>query len=369
MKVLHISGARSWGGNEQQLLYLIEELKKYNVVQSLFCYENTPLFDVVNTLGINIIAIPFVKPYKKPYRKYLKKAVVDHKFDLLHLHTSDSVTGYVVSDLLENLKTKTVFSKKGISRKVSLLSKYKYNYKNIYKILCVSKVVFDHFEDVLYKKNHNKLCVVYDGVKVEDEPVRSVIDIREELNVSKEIKLIGNIANHTKAKDLKTLIKTLNILVNKKKLKDVRLVQVGEFSKRTQELKDMVSEMKLEEYIDFVGFRKNASSFLPQFDIYLMTSEREGGPTTVLEALYKKVPVVSTHVGVVSEAIKDGENGFVTAVGDYESLAHKLEILLKDDTLRNSFSKLSYEKFINLYTAEKLGENTFKVYKEVLGLV
>ncbi|SHJ53010.1 glycosyltransferase [Aquimarina spongiae] len=366
MKVLHISGARSWGGNEQQLIYLIQELKKYNVVQSLFCYESTPLFEIVQNLDIQVIAIPYIKPHKKGYRESLKKTVVAHSFDLLHLHTSDSVTGYVLTDLLKGLKTKTVFSKKGVSRKVSFLSKQKYNYRNIDKILCVSKVVYEHFREVLYVKNHSKLCVVYDGVQVEDGSIEVESNIREELNLPEEIKVIGNIANHTKAKDLKTLIKTLDVLVNKKHQKDIHLVQMGEFSKRTQELKDMVLALGLEKYITFVGFRKKASSFLPQFDIYLMTSEREGGPTTVLEAFYKKVAVVSTRVGVVGEAITDGENGFVTSIGDYASLADKIEVLIKDHELKSTFAERSFQNFLNLYTTEKLGAETFKVYREVL---
>ncbi len=368
MKVLHVSGARSWGGNEQQLLYLIEELNNYGVEQSLFCYQDTPLSNAMKGLNINVIAITFEKPYKNGYRKHLKNAVEKYHFDLIHLHTSDSVTGYVVSDLLEKLHTKTVFSKKGVSRNVSVLSKYKYNYKNIHKILCVSGVVYDHFKEVLYKKNHTKLCVVYDGVKVNDKLEKPDADIRAELGIPNDIKIIGNIANHTKAKDLGTLIKTIDVLVNQKNVHDIHVIQMGEFSKRTQEFKDMVSDYKLEKHISFVGFRKNASSFLPQFDMYLMTSEREGGPTTVLEALYKKVPVVSTEVGIVGEAIKDGENGFVTSVGDHESLANKLEILLNNESLGESFSELSFQKFMNSYTAKKLGENTYKVYKEVLGV-
>ena len=366
MKVLHVSGARSWGGNEQQLLYLVEQLNLYKVEQSLFCYENTPLFNRLKDIKINIIAIPYIKSTKSGYQKLLKKAVVDYQFDLLHLHTSDSVTGYVITDLLFKLKTKTVFSKKGIGSKVSLLSKYKYNYKNIHKILCVSEVVYTYFKEVLSKKNHAKLCVVYDGVRVNDTLENSSIDIREELNLPKNTNVIGNIANHTKAKDLKTLVKTLDVLVHKKNIKNIHLIQVGEFSKRTQGLKNLILEYNLENYISFIGFRENASLFLPQFDVFLMTSEREGGPTTVLEAMYKKTPIVSTEVGIVGEAIRDGENGFIAPVGDYQSLANKLETLLGNKSLMTSFSEISYQKFSSSYTVKKLGESTFTTYKEVI---
>ncbi|GAA4277854.1 glycosyltransferase [Aquimarina mytili] len=368
MKVLHVSGATSWGGNEQQLLYLVEELNSYGVEQFLFCYENTPLIEKIKDQNIAIISIPNIKSRKKAYRKLLNSAVKEHQFDLLHLHTSNAVTGYMITDLFYGLKVKAVFSKKGIGSSVSFLSKLKYNYKNIHKVLCVSEIVSDYFKGVLYAKNHHKLCVVYDGVKVhkENNEMTSSYDLRKELNIEKDTKIIGNIANHTKAKDLKTLIKTLDILVNKENTTDIHLVQIGEFSKRSQELKDMVSEYGLHDYISFVGFKNEASSILPQFDVYLMTSEREGGPTTVLEAFYKKVPVVSTNVGLVSEAIEDGVNGYVAPISDYRVLGEKVLQLLNDDVLRNSFVKISYNKFVNSYTAKHLGMNTFNVYKEIV---
>ena len=84
-----------------------------------------------------------------------------------------------------------------------------------------------------------KLCVVYDGVKVPDDD--NLIDIKtykKELNISGNIQILVNIANYTTAKDLKTLIHTPDVLVNKKNQKNVHLIQIGEFTKHTRELQD-----------------------------------------------------------------------------------------------------------------------------------
>lgn len=365
MKILHVTGARGWGGNEQQLVDVIPELNKKDVESIIFGVENSVIHKYAIKHGFTFITCKEEKLNKFKNYKYLKTVVKNVQPDLIHLHTSDSVTVYTVSDLLFRLKTPTVFSKKGISRKMSLLSKYKYNYKNIDKILCVSQVVKEHFEDVIAAKNHDKLCVVYDGVKVVNETT-DFEDIRKTYSIDQNIQIIGNIANHNGAKNLPTLVKTLHVLVNEKQIKNIHLLQVGTFTGATPELKEMVAEYQLEEYITFTDFKENASSLLPQFDVFVMTSVREGGPTSVLEALYKKVPVVSTRVGVVSEAIEDGKNGFIAEVGDYNELANKIEILLNDEALKESFKEISYQKFLDNFTTEKLGVNTFKVYQEVL---
>jgi glycosyltransferase involved in cell wall biosynthesis len=367
MKILHITGARSWGGNEQQLADVIPELNKKNVESIIFGVKDSPIHNYSIKQNIEFICCKQKKLNKLKSYIYLKKVVNEINPDIIHLHTSDSVTVYAISDLLFKLRTPTVFSKKGISRKVGFLSKYKYNYKNIYKILCVSKVVKTHFEEVLNKKNHHKLCVVYDGVKVNhNERAACAFNLKKEYNISNKTKIIGNIANHTNAKNLVTLVKILNVLINEKKLENIHFIQIGEFTRATPELKSLVTSYDLENYITFTNFKEKASSFLPQFDVFLMTSIREGGPTSVLEAFYKKVPVVSTNVGVVEEAIEDDVNGFIANIEDYNMLADKVEILLENKSLRNSFREISYQKFLKSFTTQKLGENTFKVYKEVL---
>lgn len=366
MTVLHISGAQVWGGNEQQLIYLISELDVLGVQQKIFCFKDSPLFRAVSNLPIEIIATAPLSPYSSKYRNFLSDIVEDKQIDVIHLHTSDSVTGYVVTDLIKRLRTPTLFARKGIRNKTSFLSKQKYNYKNIHGILCISEYVKEHFGAILSEKNRKKLVVVYNGVKIEDMPANPEFQIKEKLKLSSETFIIGNIANHTNAKDLPTLVKVLEHIVCTLKVKDIHLVQLGDHSKNTEVLREMVKEKKLESYITFMGFVKNASSYLSQFDVFLMTSEREGGPSSVVEALYKKTPVISTRVGVVDEIIEDGVNGFSSEVRDVEGLAIKVVKFKDSPKLSDQFSKLSYDIFLKKFTADQLGKKTFAVYENLI---
>ncbi|MCB7480849.1 glycosyltransferase family 4 protein [Christiangramia sediminis] len=366
MTVLHISGARSWGGNEQQLMYLMDELPKYNVTQKLFCFEDTPIAKEASLRPVELLSFPYCKPFSKNYRSYLKDIIKSHQIDIIHLHTSDSVTGYVVSDLFYKLKTRTLFARKGIRRKTSLLSKYKYNYRNIDTILCISQYVKQHFKKILTEKNQEKLVVVYNGVKVLDKKPKADFQMRNKFNIPEDHFLIGNIANHTKAKDLLVLVKTLDEIVNKQGIKNVFLIQIGEYSKLTPEIKNLISEKNLQDYVVLTGFLKKASTFLPQFDVFLITSDREGGPSSLVEALYYKTPVVSTQVGVVEEIIENGINGYSTPIKQPKMLAEKIIPLMNKPQLLEDFAERSYNIFMEKFTAERLGETTFKVYKEMM---
>ena len=365
MKVLHVSGARSWGGNEQQLMYLIDELDKLGIEQVLFCYEGTPLEKEAALHPIKISAIKKAKPYSSVYRTALREVIKSENIQLIHLHTSDSVTGFVVTDMLKSIDVPTVFAKKGVREKNSALSKFKYNYRNIDRIIVISEYVKENFKSVLKPKNHKKMVTVYNGIKIPHRDEKAGFEIREKLNLQDDVVLFGSIANHTRAKDLMTLLEAVEILL-KKGVTDFHVAQFGSPSKLTSEFNQAVSDLKIGSHFSFLGFVPNAVSFMPQLDALIISSSREGGPSSLMEAFSRKTAVISTKVGVVDEVIEDGKNGFSVPVRDPEALAQKMEEFIHNPKLGRDFGDRSFQKFQEGFTAEHLGKNTFDVYKEVL---
>lgn len=365
LKVLHVSGAKAWGGNEQQLMYLIDELPAFKVQQVLFCFEGTPLHKEAAAHPVKIRAIDKVKPYSAAYRKTLRQVVKEENIDLIHLHTSDSVTGFVVADIFKPLNIPTIFAKKGVREKNSILSKFKYNYHNIDRIICISEYVKRNFKDLLKKKNHSKLITVYNGIKEMDHVEEGKIDLRKKLGLNDDVILFGSIANHTRAKDLLTLLRAVHHLLEKGE-KNFHMVQMGSFSKLTPEFQEEVENLQINENFTFLGFVENALTHMPQLDALVISSKREGGPSSLMEAFSRKTPVISTRVGIVEEVISDGENGFSVKVEEPKALADKMARFMEDPGLASSFAQRSYEKFANRFTARHLGENTYNVYKELL---
>jgi len=87
---------------------------------------------------------------------------------------------------------------------------------------------------------------------------------------------------------------------------------------------------------NYVGFirRSELPEFYSAIDAYIMTSRIEGGPCTVLEAMACQTPVVATRVGLVPEAITDGETGFTAPVGDSVCLSAAVLELVRSADLR-----------------------------------
>lgn len=73
----------------------------------------------------------------------------------------------------------------------------------------------------------------------------------------------------------------------------------------------------------YLGHRYEVASFYKALDLYLMTSRLEGGPLCVPESLASGIPIISTKVGLATDVIRDGENGFLCDVGDIAGLVEK----------------------------------------------
>jgi glycosyltransferase involved in cell wall biosynthesis len=86
-----------------------------------------------------------------------------------------------------------------------------------------------------------------------------------------------------------------------------------------------------------VEFRGSVSDVAPVYqeaDICVLTSEYEGTPNVLLEAMASGLPVVATKVGGVPEIVRQGENGFMVEPGDEASLCAALVCLINDSQMR-----------------------------------
>lgn len=144
----------------------------------------------------------------------------------------------------------------------------------------------------------------------------------------------------------------------------IRLYGDGEVEK----LKDKI----LNEY---VGDKINVEDWIQgddvekayqEADIYVLPSYNEGLPMSILEALGHGLPVISTPVGGIPEAVTEGVNGYLIEPGDVKALAEKIDFLSEDKKLREKMGKeslrIAKEKFeINLVL-----KNLHKIYDELL---
>ena len=364
MKILHVSGARVWGGNEQQLILNINELNKLESENYIFGINNSPLSIVANENNINFIPSTAKKISKFSNVSQLKKIISEYKIDVIHFHTSDSLTLFYMFNLTNKITQKIIYSKKAVRGSGSFFSKFKYNLKRIDHIICVSEKVKYDLKNILNPSSQKKLTVVYDCVSLSSEKNNFDFDsFKAKYNINPTTFLIGSIANHTTAKDLPNLINAIYILKNEYNVSNFKLIQVGHFSKLTPEIEDLIEKLDLKNEIILTGKIENAMSLNKIFDIFVISSTREGGPTAALEAMLMKTTIVTTDVGIMSEIINNKENGFICKTDNHHELAKSLyEASICDKNKIDLIKEYNYKLVTENFNSKKISKQILEIY-------
>lgn len=361
MKVIHISYARTWGGGEQQMVDLIFALNNLEVKNTLICLKDSDLNKYAEKNGLDFQLISGKKI------KHIKSIFKSNPYDVLHIHTGSFIKNFILLNLFHGLKIPCIYTINGIMRKKSFLSKLKYNYSKINIIHFVSNAAKFNFEkNVAFKKTLNRLYTVYDGIQSEIKTKPKGEQLSDLLPITEANFLVGNIANHTRAKNLISFLKVANYLVNEKKEKQIHFVQVGRKTNLTDDLLSYISTNNLESNVHFLGFVDKAEQVIPSLNTFLITSNREGLPLTILESFKYKIPVVSTNAGGIPEAIVSGDNGFISDIDDHVSLGNQILEIYHDKELSDKFVKASHRLFTERFTADRMGMNTKKLYNKIL---
>jgi len=97
-----------------------------------------------------------------------------------------------------------------------------------------------------------------------------------------------------------------------------------------------VARLGLETRVRFLGIRADVADILNASDVFVLSSEVEGNPLSVMEAMAAGLPVVSTAVGGVPELVRDGVTGRLVPSRDAEALAQAIQALVSDPTRRQA---------------------------------
>jgi glycosyltransferase involved in cell wall biosynthesis len=156
-------------------------------------------------------------------------------------------------------------------------------------------------------------------------------DVRSEFGILPDEVLVATVANMRKEKGYEVLLEAARQLVDDGL--PVRFVAVGH-GPLEDEVRRARDELGLRSRFILTGFRNDAQRVVAGSDLFVLASHHEGFPVAVMEALAAGVPVVSTAVGDVPQAVGESGGGLVVAAGDPAALAEALRSLILDPPRR-----------------------------------
>ena len=141
-----------------------------------------------------------------------------------------------------------------------------------------------------------------------------------------------------------------------------RLKIIGDGPLRSN-LEQYAKQLKVDDCVELLGQRADIPSLLSESLLLVHTSESEGCPNVVMEAMACGRPVVATDVGDVSSLVHDGETGFVVPRSDADAIADRIAIILYNRSLCVRMSLAARLKAEAEFGLERLVAETFAVYR------
>lgn len=140
---------------------------------------------------------------------------------------------------------------------------------------------------------------------------------------------------------------------------------IGEGEERDT-IEKLIQEKNLQEKVFLLGGYRdigNAAQYLKAFDVFMLTSVKEGLPYVLIEAGFARLPVLATDVGDVQQIIQNNETGLLVSSKDVDSLAESLGKYLSDENLRNKYAQALYEHVTKNFTLNRMVENSVALYR------
>jgi glycosyltransferase involved in cell wall biosynthesis len=113
---------------------------------------------------------------------------------------------------------------------------------------------------------------------------------------------------------------------------------------------------------------QRAEEWLPAFDIFALSSDSEGLPIALLEAMACGVPAIVTAVGAMPEVVDHGNAGLVVPPGDRTALAEAIVALGGDAGRRAALAEAGLRHVQERHSAERMARDYEALYRKVLGL-
>lgn len=145
---------------------------------------------------------------------------------------------------------------------------------------------------------------------------------------------------------------------------DVRGLIVGEGPERPA-LHALARDLALwPDGVAFAGARADVPRLLAGADLLALTSQHEGCPNVVLEAMAARLPVVTTPAGDAATVVRHGETGFVVPFDDDEALTRRLIELARSPALRRAFGDAGRARVEADHRVDDLAERALRIYQQ-----
>lgn len=349
-RVLYVEGNvdGTVGGSYFSLLYLVSNLDRSRYEPVVVFAADTALLPAFHAAGVQTVIRPV--PPAARMRGTLGRLVAKgvnfwrgmvaeplrlsallrrERVDLLHLNNSIVRNhSWMVGAMLAGVPCVT--HERGINERFPVRARLLA--RRLEAVVCISAAVRDNF--VARGLGSLPLVTIHNGLDPASmQPTRPVDDVKAELGVGPEQRLVGMIGNIKQWKGQAVVIRAIGLL--RDEFPSLACVLVGDSSPSDAayrgEVERLIDELGLRGRIHITGYRTDVANFVAALDVQIHASiAPEPFGRVLLEAMALSKPLVASGGGAVPEIVLDGQTGLLFEPGNPAALASALRSLLAE---------------------------------------
>lgn len=314
--------------------------------------------------NLNFARFPIKIQNFKVYKE-LKKIIEENKYEIIHCHTP--VGGVIARLAAKNYRkkynTKVIYTAHGFHfyKGAPILNwiiyypieKYLSRYTDC--LITINKEDYD-IAKRKFKKVKDIQYVHGVGFNTERLKEEAIEDYKEELHFNKNDIILSYVAEINVNKNQTLLVNCIEKL--RSQFPNIKLLLIGKDNSNGQ-VDKIIKQKGLQESIKLLGNREDIGKLLSITDIYVASSLREGLPVNIMEAMYKKLPIVAIDNRGHRELIKNEETGFI--VKDEDTMIKKVIELINNKELREKIGMKAFNASKE-YKIDKVINEMKKIY-------
>ena len=205
------------------------------------------------------------------------------------------------------------------------------------------------------------VSAIDNGISVPPSDPTARQRIRSEFALAPEERLVVQIGRLAKSKRNDLLLEAVARLNG---LVPIRVLLVGEGEQR-QLLAEKARALGIVDRVTFCGYRDDVHRILAAADLLALTSNKEGLPIVMLEAMAVGCPIVATAVGAVPTVLRQDESAWLVVAEDVERLTCALREALVDPATAKARAEQARADFIARFSRDAMGQQYLDVYNRI----
>jgi glycosyltransferase involved in cell wall biosynthesis len=360
-----------WAGAESQTHTLLRSLARYTDIElSAVLLNEGKLAERLRSDGINPIVIEETKEGFFAIRRCLTRILSEIRPEIIHSHRykENILASLVARECGARRLVQTVHGvQEGLSglrrlkmRAYQLLNDFQTG-RRFDSVIAVSE---DIRRVLSIKHPQTNIVTIHNGIDLAAiKPCKPMSETRLSLGLESDNPLIGSVGRLVPVKAYDVFLRSAAIV--RESCPDAHFLIAGDGPLRG-ELESMADGLRLGRNMIFTGFRDDILDIVNALDIYVVSSQHEGIPMSVLEAMALAKPIVSTAVGGMTEIIEKAISGALVEPGSDREIANTCLWLLGDKSRIRVMGDEARARVQVRFSAAAQCKKVYDLYRELL---